>query len=58
MNALKSREPIVRQNAIDELDELACKEALPNIVGLLNDPDKNVRAAAQWAAAHLGADAL
>jgi HEAT repeat protein len=53
IRALQSPEPIVRQNAIDELDDLECKEALPSIVGLLNDPDADVREAAQWAARHL-----
>ena len=51
--ALKSPQPIIRQNAIDELDELDCKEALPCIAGLLDDPDRSVREAAQWAVAHL-----
>lgn len=58
MEALRSPEPIVRANAIDELDDLECTEALPSIVGLLNDPHENVRAAANWAAAHLGDSAL
>lgn len=53
--ALKSPQPIVRQNAIDELDELECKEALPFIIELLNDPDKSVRDAAHWAVEHLEA---
>lgn len=51
--ALKSPEPIVRQNALDELDELECKEALPCIAGLLDDPDEGVREAAHWAVGHL-----
>ncbi len=55
MNALRSPEPVVRANAIDELDNMECKEALPRIVELLNDPHENVRAAANWAAEHLGA---
>jgi hypothetical protein len=53
LKALTSSEPIVRQNAIDELDELECTEALPSIAGLVNDPDRSVREAAQWAVEHL-----
>jgi vesicle coat complex subunit len=51
--ALASKEPIVRQNAIDELDDLNCKEALPAIKRLLRDPDKHVRQAARSAVKNL-----
>jgi HEAT repeat protein len=51
--ALKSPEPIVRQNAIDELDELQCRDALTRIRRLLDDPDDDVRQAAETAVAHL-----
>ena len=52
-DALSSSHPIVRENAIDELDELDCKEALPRIRTLLDDPDKNVRQAAKTAIENL-----
>jgi hypothetical protein len=51
--ALKSGEPIVRQNAIDELDDLSYTPALPKIRELLTDPDANVRLAALTAVKNL-----
>ena len=53
-NALEAEHPIVRQNAVDELDELEYTAALPRIRRLLRDPDKDVREAARYAVAHLG----
>jgi HEAT repeat protein len=53
LEALTSLEPIVRQNAIDELDELNCVEALPRIRPLLNDADEWVRQAARTAVPNL-----
>lgn len=53
--ALDSPEPLVRQNAIDELEELACVEALPRLRTLVADRDELVRQAAQTAVAHLEA---
>ncbi|HYT93731.1 MAG TPA: HEAT repeat domain-containing protein [Gemmataceae bacterium] len=53
--ALKSAEPIIRQNAVDELDELDYVEALPALRRLLNDEDGYVRQAAQTAVSNLGA---
>jgi HEAT repeat protein len=53
LDALGSAEPIVRQNAVDELDELACLAALPRIRPLLNDVDEDVRWAAQTAVHNL-----
>lgn len=53
IDALRSPSPIVRQNAIDELDELECTQALSEIRRLLTDPDPDVRQAAQTAAANL-----
>jgi hypothetical protein len=50
---LRHSEPIVRQNAIDELDLLECLDALPAIKRLLKDPDKNVRQAARAAVGNL-----
>lgn len=50
---LKSKEPIVRENAVDELDELGCVEALPAIRLLLRDSDRNVRQAAETAISNL-----
>jgi hypothetical protein len=51
--ALKSEEPIVRQNAVDELDDMNYAPALPKIRRLLRDPDADVRQAAQYAVTHL-----
>ncbi len=51
--ALESREPIVRENAVDELDEMNYTPALEKIRRLLEDPDEDVRQAAQTAVAHL-----
>ena len=51
--ALKAEEPIVRQNAVDELDEMNHRPALEKIKRLLRDPDKDVRQAARTAVAHL-----
>jgi len=53
LESLNSNEPIVRQNAIDELDRLSCSEALPYIRPLLHDEDKDVRQAAQTAICNL-----
>jgi hypothetical protein len=53
LDALDSPEPIIRQNAIDELDDLNSVEALPRIRRLLNDADDNVRQAAQSAVRNL-----
>ncbi len=50
--ALNSREPVVRQNAVDELDEMNHIPALAKIKRLLRDPDKDVRQAARTAVAH------
>jgi HEAT repeat protein len=49
VQALESPDPIVRQNGIDELDELECVKALPNIKRLLKDRDRFVRQAARTA---------
>jgi HEAT repeat protein len=51
--ALKAEEPIVRQNAVDELDEMNHTPALEKIQRLLRDPDKDVRQAARTAVEHL-----
>jgi HEAT repeat protein len=53
VGALKSGQPIVRQNAVDELDEMNYTPALAKIKRLLNDPDEYVRQAAQSAIANL-----
>ena len=52
VQALQSEEPIVRQNAVDELDEMNYRLALPQIKQLLRDPDQDVRQAARTAVAH------
>jgi HEAT repeat protein len=53
MAALTSKEPIVRQNAVDELDELNFSQALPAIKRLLRDKDRSVRQAARTAVRNL-----
>ena len=55
-SALKAKDPIVRQNAVDELDDMNYTRALPRIRRLLRDPDDGVREAARWAVAHLEDD--
>jgi HEAT repeat protein len=56
LRALQSQEPIVRQNAVDELDEMNYLPALPQIRQLLQDPDEDVRQAARTAVAHFEED--
>jgi HEAT repeat protein len=51
--ALKSNQAIIRQNAIDELDDMDWTPALAKIRQLLRDPDKDVRKAARTAVANL-----
>jgi HEAT repeat protein len=51
--ALNSKAPVVRQNAVDELDEMNYRPALAKIKRLLADPDKDVRQAARTAVEHL-----
>lgn len=51
--ALMSAEPIVRENAVDELDEMNYGPALAKIKPLLRDPDGDVRQAAHAAVRHL-----
>ena len=51
--ALKSKSSIIRQNAIDQLDNLNRVRALPRIRRLLDDPDRDVRQAAETAVANL-----
>jgi HEAT repeat protein len=51
--ALTSPEYIIRENGVDELDELGCVESLPKLRQLLDDPHPHVRQAAQTAVANL-----
>jgi hypothetical protein len=53
LQSLQSAESIIRQNAIDELDNLQCVEALPQLQPLLDDEDADVRQAAETAVANL-----
>lgn len=53
--ALASPEPTVRENAVDELDELEYLPALPRIKELTADANEDVRQAAEWAVEHLEA---
>jgi hypothetical protein len=53
MRALESAQALVRENAVDELDDLGCVEALPLLRGLLNDQNENVRQAARTAVSNL-----
>jgi HEAT repeats len=52
-DALSSKQSIIRQNAIDELDDLGCIGALPAIKRLQRDKDRDVRQAACAAVANL-----
>jgi HEAT repeat protein len=56
VQALRSAEPIVRQNAVDELDEMNYVRALPEIKQLLQDSDADVRQAARTAVGHFETD--
>jgi HEAT repeat protein len=51
--ALRSSDPVVRQNGIDELDELGCTDALPAIRELTKDLNADVRMAADLAVKNL-----
>jgi hypothetical protein len=53
LESLNSTDALVRQNAIDELDDLGFVDALPYVRPFLNDEDKYVRQAAQTAVANL-----
>lgn len=53
LGALDDPHYIVRENAIDELDELECTPALPRIEALLRDAPPRVRQSALWMIAHL-----
>jgi hypothetical protein len=53
LRSLESKEALIRENAIDELDNLACTEALPQLLRLLSDDDEHVRQAAKTAVANL-----
>lgn len=54
LDALHDPHYIVRENAVDELDELDYTPALPRIEALSADPHPHVRAAALGAIANLG----
>lgn len=53
LRALQSPEPLVRENAVDELDDLGCVEALSQLRELLDDEDEDVRQAARTAVDNL-----
>lgn len=53
IEALKDPHYIVRENAVDELDDFEVVEALPHIKPLLKDPHLHVREAAETAIEHL-----
>jgi hypothetical protein len=57
LKLLNDRDSLVRQSAINGLGQLGsrAKEAIPPLLGLLSDPDKQVRAAASKALLALGA---
>ena len=54
LDGLRDPHYIVRENAVDELDELDYMPALPRIVELSRDPHPHVRSAALGAIANLG----
>ena len=47
IEALKDSDPIVRQSAIDALDELRARDATADVLELVADPDPDVRQAAE-----------
>lgn len=51
--ALSDPHPVIRETAVDAIDELDVVEALPHLEQLTADPDHNVRDAATAATAHL-----
>jgi hypothetical protein len=53
LESLRSTEPIVRQNAVDEIDHLGWVEAIPQLQSLVDDPDNDVRQAVQTALTNL-----
>ena len=55
LESLRSDDPIIRSNAIDEIDDLEWTEALPHLYPLVHDEDANVREAACTAIATLEA---
>ena len=57
LKLLNDRDSLARQSAINGLGQLGsmAKEAIPPLLGLLSDPDKQVRAAASKALLALGA---
>jgi hypothetical protein len=55
IEALKDPDFIVRENAVDELDELEATEAIHHIRRLLTDPNMDVQQAAQTAIENLEA---
>jgi HEAT repeat protein len=53
LRSLESSQALVRENAVDELDDLGAVEALPMLRRLLNDEDEDVRQAARTAVRNL-----
>lgn len=53
LDALQDPHYIVRENAVDELDDMGCAEAVEFIQPLMQDPHPDVRQAAHTAFAHL-----
>ena len=53
IEALQDSDEIVRQSAIDEIDELEIIKAIPYIRPLLDDPSPDVRQAAETAIQNL-----
>lgn len=53
IESLRSPEFLIRENAVDELDDLGCVEALPQLRLLLDDPHPDVRQAAATAVKNL-----
>lgn len=53
--ALTSRQSIIRQNAVDELDNLNCRQSLAAIRRLIRDSNRDVRQAARTAVKNLTA---
>jgi HEAT repeat protein len=58
LRGLKDRHFVVRESAIDSLDDIEAVDTVDVIRPLLNDPHPHVREAAEWAVRHLSADTV
>jgi HEAT repeat protein len=54
LTALKDTSPDVRSTAAQTLEKIQAKSAVPDLIALLEDPDKNVRIRAAYALGGMG----